>query len=65
MKTNTLLLLQSILIVLQVINAGLAEVLPSTPVAHFIALCSAAILGGFQFYVQHLGNQATPEQKLP
>jgi hypothetical protein len=45
--TNTLRLLQSLLIILQVINAGLATM----HVSPSVALVLGAVLGGLQFYV--------------
>ena len=60
MSTDRLLLLQAIFVTLQIINAGLAGILPHSPVGAFIQLVVAAVVGGFQFYLQNLGNQALP-----
>ncbi len=57
MKPNTILLLQSILIFLQMANAAV-DTLP--PVGRTLA---AAFIGAFQFYVNHLGNQSVPTEK--
>lgn len=54
---GTLLMLQSLLCSLQVFNAGLATVGSVPPLA---ILGVASIVAGFQFYVQHRGNQLTP-----
>jgi hypothetical protein len=60
MSTDRLLLLQAIFVTLQIINAGLAGILPHSPVGAFVQLVVAAVVGGFQFYLQNLGNQALP-----
>lgn len=60
MSTDRLLLLQAIFVTLQIVNAGLAGILPHSPVGAFIQLVVAAVVGGFQFYLQNLGNQALP-----
>jgi hypothetical protein len=57
MSANTVLLLQSMLITLQMVNAGIATI-PSVPTA--VAVIASAVVGGFQFYVNHLGNQIVP-----
>jgi hypothetical protein len=56
MSTNTILLLQSIAITLQTINAGLSGVVHD-PV---LSLMVASIVGGYQFYIQNLGNKTLP-----
>jgi hypothetical protein len=60
MSTDRLLLLQAIFVTLQIVNAGLAGILPHSPVGAFVQLVVAAVVGGFQFYLQNLGNQALP-----
>lgn len=57
MKPNTILLLQSILIFLQMVNAaiGVSWHLP----IQWAVIISAGV-GAFQFYVNHLGNQIMP-----
>jgi len=55
MSQNTILLLQSIGITLQMVNGGLGSTIKD-PV---VSLVIAAVIGGFQFYVQHVGNQST------
>lgn len=57
MKPNTILLLQSLLITAQTINAGLAAVTHNA----VLALVVCAAVGGFQFFVQHIGNQTQPK----
>lgn len=57
MNANTVLLLQSILVALQMCNAALDTLPQPWPVI------AAAFIGGFQFYVNHLGNQIVPEVK--
>lgn len=56
------LFLQSLLVTLQIINAAIAT-LEGVPVVLVVSL--AAVLGGFQFFVQHLGNGMTPAAKPP
>lgn len=53
MSPNTILLLQAIGITLQMINASLAVIIHSES----IALLVGAVIGGYQFYIQHLGNK--------
>ncbi len=65
MKTTTILIMQGIAVTLQIINAGIGSVLPHTPTAAFVILCVAAVVGGFQFIVQHIGNQTRPDGALP
>ena len=57
MKPNTILLLQSILIFLQIVNAALGSEIHLPPAVSVIV---AAFVGAFQFYVNHLGNQIIP-----
>jgi hypothetical protein len=57
MKPSTILLLQSLLIALQMANAAIDTLPQPWPVV------AAAIVGGFQFYVNHLGNITVPEVK--
>jgi len=52
-----LLLLQSFLIVLQTVNAGLGAFGDIPP---WVALVLAAFIGGGQFFVQHVGNGQVP-----
>lgn len=54
MKPNTILLLQSILIFLQMANAAVDTLPQPWPIL------GAAFIGAFQFYVNHLGNQTQP-----
>ena len=56
MSQNTILLLQSIGITLQMVNGGLGVAIHN-PV---LSLVLGAVIGGFQFYVQHVGNQSVP-----
>lgn len=61
MSTNTILLLQSLLIFLQMINGAIATVTQNAT----IALLIGAFVGAFQFYVNHLGNQTVPASAQP
>jgi uncharacterized membrane-anchored protein len=56
MKANTILRYQAALVTLQVINAGI-NIDPTVHLPPLVALIIAAVVGGFQFYVNHLGNQ--------
>ena len=60
MTPTTILFLQSMLITLQIINAGLATI-TGLPVA--VPLVAAAVVGGFQFFVQNVGNLTQPPDK--
>lgn len=57
MSTHTILLLQSILIFLQMVNAALGVTLHVPPV---VSVMLSAFVGAFQFYVNHVGNQTQP-----
>jgi hypothetical protein len=57
MSQNTILLLQSILIFLQMVNAAIGTSLHLAPEWSVIV---AAGVGAFQYYVNHLGNQSVP-----
>ena len=57
MSTTTLLILQSIGIALQALNAGLSAVVHDPAVS----LIVSAVIGGYQFFCQHIGNQTTPK----
>jgi hypothetical protein len=54
---NRLLAIQSALITLQIVNAGIATVTHNA----LIALIIGAVVGGIQNYVQHAGNQSEPK----
>jgi hypothetical protein len=56
MKPNTILLLQSILIFLQMANAAVDTLPQPWPVL------ISAFVGAFQFYVNHLGNESDPNE---
>jgi hypothetical protein len=58
MKPTVILALQSALVSMQIINAGLATI-PNMPPT--LPLMVAAVVGGLQFFVQHVGNQAQPK----
>ena len=60
MKPNTILLLQSALIFLQIVNAAIGNEIHLPPAASVVI---AAFVGAFQFYINHLGNQLTPTGK--
>lgn len=60
MSQNVILALQSFLIFLQIVNAGIASVPGwSSPQVQLIL---AAAVGAFQFFVTHMANQTTPEK---
>lgn len=61
MSPTTILFLQSMLITLQIVNAGLATI-TGLPVA--VPLVAAAVVGGFQFFVQNVGNLAQPPDRV-
>jgi len=56
MKPNTILLLQSMLIFLQMANAAVDTLPQPWPIL------AAAFIGAFQFYVNHIGNQTQPDE---
>jgi len=58
MNPNTILALQSIGVTLQMINAGLSGIVHS-PAA---SLTISAVVGGYQYFIQHLGNQTEPDK---
>jgi len=58
MSANTLLALQSLGIVLQMLNGGIASVTHNGTVALFLG----AAVGGFQYFLQHVGNQSEPNK---
>lgn len=57
MNTNVLLILQTVLIFGQAINAGL------TGLSQNNKIVLAAGIGALQFLIQHIGNQTTPVGK--
>lgn len=56
MKPQNLMLLQALFVTGSIVNAGLATV-THNPVATLLA---GAVMGGFQVYLQLLGNAAVP-----
>ena len=58
MSPNILLVMQGIGLSLQMINAGLSGIVHS-PAA---SLVISATIGGYQYIVQHLGNQTQPDK---
>lgn len=58
MTQNTISILQAIGISVQIINAGIATKIHDS----LISLIVAGIAGGYQYYVQHLGNASTPPE---
>ena len=56
MSTTLILFLQSMLISAQVLNAGIATITHNAAAA----LIAGAVVGGFQYFVQHVGNQTVP-----
>lgn len=61
MSPITILFLQALLTTLQMINAGLATI-PNMPIA--VPLVVSAVVGGFQVFVQNIGNLAMPPDKV-
>jgi len=60
MSQNTILALQSFLIFLQIVNAGIASVVKEP----LVSLVLSAGVGSFQYFVNHVGNQSiSPEVK--
>lgn len=57
MSANVILLLQSILIFFQMVNAAIGTMEHINPV---VVLLLSAFVGSFQFYVNHLGNKIEP-----
>ena len=57
MSQNTINLLQAIGVTVQILNAGIGTVTHDAA----IVLIVGAIAGGFQIYVQRLGNASTPQ----
>jgi len=62
MKPNTILALQSAGVTAQILNGQIAIIAHHNAIA---ALVIGAIIGGFQFYVQGLGNKLDPNVKPP
>lgn len=60
MSPIMILFLQSVLIALQFINVGIATIEGVPPI---ISLCISAVVGGFQWFVQHIGNMVEPPDK--
>jgi hypothetical protein len=58
MTPNILLVMQGIGLSLQMINAGLSGIVHS-PAASLII---SAVIGGYQYIIQHLGNQTPPDK---
>jgi hypothetical protein len=56
MSPNFLLFLQSMLISLQIVNAGLASVTHNAA----LTLAVGALVGGMQFFIQNVGNKTVP-----
>ena len=61
MSPLMILFLQSLLISLQFINASIATI---DGVPAVMSMCVSAVVGGFQFFVQHLGNLSLPPDKM-
>lgn len=59
MSQNLILLLQSLLITLTMINMSIAVLAPRSPAIHIVF---GAVVAGFQFFVQRIGNQSIPPQ---
>ena len=58
MTATTLLAMQSLLVSLQIINAGIGSMGMHVP--GWVTLVVAALVGGGQFFVQHAGNNYVP-----
>lgn len=58
MSQTTLTALQSLLIFLQMANAGISGMTHLNPI---ISVLLSAGVGSFQYFVQHLGNQSVPQ----
>jgi uncharacterized membrane protein YuzA (DUF378 family) len=56
MSTNAVLILQTLLIFLQMVNAGLSGMVHNP----MISLILGAAVGALQFLAQHVGNQTVP-----
>jgi hypothetical protein len=63
LSPTIILLLQSALISLQMINTAVATGIEGMRIHPLISILLAAFVGGFQFFVNHLGNQLLPAQK--
>ena len=57
MSTTALLGIQSLLVSLQIINAGVGSIAHAPS---WLPLVIAAIIGGGQFFVQNTGNKTIP-----
>jgi hypothetical protein len=57
MSPTKILGIQSALVSLQIINAGIATIPHVPPV---VPLIVAALVGGGQFFIQHVGNNTEP-----
>jgi len=62
MRPTTILALQSMLISFQMVNAAVATGIEGLHISPLISICLAAFVGGFQFFVTHLGNQTDPNK---
>jgi hypothetical protein len=58
---NAIWIMQSVGIALQIVNAGIATATHSA----VWALVAAALVGGYQSYAQHLGNQNQNQNSSP
>lgn len=61
MTPNVTLLLQSLLIFFQMVNAALATGTAGVHVPPIVSMLLAAFVGAFQFYVTHVGNGIPPK----
>jgi len=57
MNPTLILAIQSALIFLQMVNAGLASM---QEVPGWLTLVLGGLVGAGQFFIQHVGNQAVP-----
>lgn len=58
-RSTWLLIFQGLGVSLQMINASLTVIFKDEA----LAIVVAAVIGGFQFVIQHLGNGTVPEVK--
>jgi hypothetical protein len=61
MSQNTILLLQSLLIFLQVVNGAIGTLTHNATIAVLVG----AFVGSLQYYVQHIGNASIPPPAVP
>lgn len=60
-RTDKLAILQGIGVTLQMINTGLVTVVKDP----FVSLIVSAVIGGYQYVIQHIGNITDPKIQEP